>query len=124
MLLVAGAAAVAAVAGAGSAQPAGISGTVEFEGGAAIPKGEVEIYVEVPTARDDALNSPARTRVESDGRSTEMDFSLTSPEDATTSPRPRVVARLERADGWLLARGSAQFETGSPVRVVLHPVMY
>jgi len=124
MLLAAGAAAVAAVAGAGSAQSTGVSGTVEFEGGAAIPKGEVEIYIEASAAQDDALHPPAMTRAESDGRSGAIDFSLTLPADATASPRPRVVARLERADGWLLARGSAQLEIDSPVRVVLHPVMY
>jgi hypothetical protein len=34
------------------------------------------------------------------------------------------VARLERADGWLVARGSAELEAGSPVSVTLNAVMY
>jgi hypothetical protein len=36
----------------------------------------------------------------------------------------QIVARLERADGWLVARGSARFEAGSPVYVTLSAVMY
>jgi hypothetical protein len=34
------------------------------------------------------------------------------------------VVRLERADGWLLARGSARIEAGAPVEVTLNTVMY
>ncbi len=34
------------------------------------------------------------------------------------------MARLERADGWLLARGSAPLNAGSPVPVTLYAVTY
>ncbi|WP_162098794.1 hypothetical protein [Sinorhizobium sojae] len=36
----------------------------------------------------------------------------------------RRASRLQRADGWLVARGSTQFEAGSPVYVTLNAVMY
>lgn len=119
ILLAAGAAAVVAAAGAVSAQSAGVSGTVAFEGGAVIPAGEVEIYIEDPAAHDDAV----RTRVESGGKSRTMDFSL-PPTSSTASSGTRIVARLERADGWLLARGSAQLGIDSPVHITLHTAMH
>lgn len=124
VLSAAGAAAVAAVAGTVSAQPADISGTVGFEGGAVIPGGEIEVYVEDPAARDDARHRAARTRVRSDGGSRAIDFALSPLTGSTASSRAQIVARLERSDGWLLARGSAQFAVGSPVHIVLHAVMY
>jgi hypothetical protein len=49
---------------------------------------------------------------------------LSPPASSTSSPTLRIVARLERADGWLLARGSAQLEAGAPVHVTLNVVMY
>lgn len=124
MLLAAGAAVVAALAARASAQPAGISGTVAFEGGAAIPAGEIAIHVEGPAVEDDARPGAAGTHLTSDGKSRTMDFSLSPPLGSTASPRTRIVARLERADGWLLARGSASLGTGSPVSIVLRTVMY
>ena len=40
-------------------------------------------------------------------------------------PAFRIVARLERAaDDWLVARGSAHFEPGTPADVTLSAVMY
>lgn len=116
--------AAVAVVGAVSAQAATISGTVEFEGGATVPKGEIEIYVDDPAATDDARQRPAETRIESDGGSRAIDFTLASPTSLTASPGIQVIARLERPDGWLLARGSAQVEDGSALYIVLHTVMY
>jgi hypothetical protein len=46
------------------------------------------------------------------------------PAPAIASPTLRIVARLERADGWLLARGSARFEAGAPLEVALRAVVY
>lgn len=122
MLLAAGTAAVAAVAGAAPAQSPDIRGTVEFEGGAFIPKGQLAITVEDPALRDDPQHSAASMRVESDGGSRMMDFSL--PQAGPASESAQVVARLERADGWLLARGSAPLEAGAPILVTLYTVMY
>jgi uncharacterized lipoprotein YbaY len=93
-------------------------------GGAVVPKGQLEIYLEDPAIQDSAQRRVAETRVKSDGGSKAMEFSLSSPASATASPTLRIVARLERADGWLLARGSAQVEAGSPVNVTLKTVVY
>lgn len=124
MLLAAGSAAVAAVAGTVLAQSTGIRGTLEFEDGKIIPKGRIEIYVDDPATKGDVRHSTATTRVESDGGSKTIDFSLSPLTSSTVSTGTQIVARLERADGWLLARGSARLETGSPVHITLYTAMY
>lgn len=123
IILIAGAAAVAAVAGPVAAQSADISGAVTFEGGKAVPEGYLEIYLDDPASRGGEL-AAARTRTKSDGGSKAIAFSLSTPARAVASPTIEVVARLERADGWLVARGSAAFEPGAPVTVTLNTVMY
>jgi hypothetical protein len=95
-----------------------------FEDGTKIPEGRLEIYLEDPAVKDKAQRRAATTSVESDGGSKAIEFSLSPPASSTASPTLRIVARLERADGWLLARGSAQVEAGSPVQVTLNTVMY
>ncbi len=124
VLMAAGAAAVAAAAGTVAAQSTDIRGEVTFEGGAVIPEGHVEIYLEDPAIQDNARRRAAKTSIESDGKSKAIAFSLSPPASATASPTLRIVARLERADGWLVARGSTQFEAGSPIHVTLNTVMY
>lgn len=122
MLMAAGTAAVFAVAGATAAQPTDIRGTVTFNGGAAIPKGHIEISLK-DTASGKKAGGPATTAaLESDGGARTIEFLL--PADPAASPTPEVVARLERADGWLLARGSAMVKPGAPVEITLHTVMY
>jgi hypothetical protein len=122
VLMAAGAAAVAAAAGPAAAQSTDIRGAVTFEGGAAIPKGRLVIYLDDTAVQDNAEGRAAKTRVDSNGGSKAIEFSLSPP--ATASPTLQVVARLERADGWLLARGSAPLAAGSPVNVTLNTVMY
>lgn len=126
VLLSAGTVAVAAVAGAVAvaAQAPDIHGTIAFEGGAAIPKGRIEISIDDPAIQDDAQRAAAGLRVESDGGSKVIDFSLASPEGRAASQGTQIVARLERADGWLLARGSAMLEAKSPVHITLFTAMY
>lgn len=124
MLLGFGAATAIAVSSVGAAQPAGISGTVEFEGGGFIPEGEVEIYVEDLGGREDAQHRAAGTRLKSDGGSREIEFAFSPPAGSSAAPSVQIVARLERTDGWLLARGSAKLETNSPVQITLHVAMY
>lgn len=124
ILMAAGAAAVAAASGTvAAAQSTDIRGAVAFEGGAVVPKGQLEIYLEDPAIQDKTRRRAAKTSVKSDGGSKTIAFSLPMP-STTASQRLQVVARLERADGWLLARGSAQFEAGSTVHVTLNTVMY
>ncbi len=124
VLIAAGAAAVAAAAGTVAAQSTEIRGAVAFEGGAVIPKGHLEIYLEDPAIQGSARRRAAKTSVKSDGGSKTIAFSLALPASSTASPTLQIVARLERADGWLVARGSAQFEAGSPVHITLNTVMY
>lgn len=124
LLVTAGVAAVAVVAKNVAAQSTDMRGTVTFEGGALIPKGRLEIYLDNPAVRDEAQRRIREMRIESNGKSKAIVFSLSPPAGLVESPTLRIVARLERADGWLLARGSAQFEAGSPLEVALNAVMY
>lgn len=120
MLLAAG-----AIAGlAGMAQATDISGTVGFEGGAAIPKGRIEVYIDDPAVQANAGETAARTRLDSDGGSKAVAFSLAAPAGTAASETAQVVAVLKRADGWLLARGSAVVEGDAPVQITLYTVMY
>jgi uncharacterized lipoprotein YbaY len=124
VLLTAGVAAVAAAVGPVAAQPADIRGAVTFEGGAVIPEGYLEIYLEDSAIQDNTRRRVAKTRVKSDGRLKTISFTLSPPASATASRTLQIVARLERADGWLVARGSARFELGSSVNVTLNTVVY
>jgi len=124
VLMTVGAAAVAVVAGSVAAQSTDISGAVMFESGAVIPKGHLEIYLEDPAVQDSARGRSTEMRVKSDGGSKTITFSLTPPASSSVSPTLRIVARLERADGWLMARGSTQFKVGEPVNLTLSTVMY
>ena len=124
ILMVAGLAAVAAAARPAAAQSNEIRGAVTFEGGAGIPQGQLEIYLEDRAVRDEARRRAARTRLKSDGKSKSIAFSLSPSASLSPSRTVQIVARLERADGWLIARGSAQHEMGSPVHITLNAVMY
>jgi uncharacterized lipoprotein YbaY len=124
VLLTAGVAAVAAAVGPVAAQPTDIRGAVTFQGGTVIPKGCLEIYLEDTAIQDNARRRVAKTRVKSDGRIKTIAFSLSPPASVTASPTLQIIARLERADGWLVARGSAQLAAASPVYVTLGAVMY
>ena len=119
VLLAAGTAlAAAAVADASPAASKALRGTVEYEGGKPIPEGQLEITVEDPAASAKARTLPAAS-VPSDGTETAITF------DVPAGPEGReVVAVLERADGWLLARGSAIVTAGDAVTVTLYTVMY
>jgi len=124
VLAAAGAAAVAAATGAAAAQPKEISGTVTFESGKAIPEGRLEIHLEDRGLEDKTQLDAAKTQMQSDGISKAIAFSLPSPASLTASPTRQIIVRLERPDGHLLARGSAQLDAGAPVEVTLNTVMY
>lgn len=125
ILVAAGTAILTAAVGTVAAQSTDMRGTIDFEGGKIIPQGHVDIYLEDRAIQSDALSRAAKTRVNSDGMSKAIAFSVSPPANATaSSPTLQIVARLEREDGWLLARGSAQFEAGSPVHITLNTAMY
>jgi hypothetical protein len=123
VMMAMGAAAIAAAAGQAAGQPTNIYGAITFEGGAPIPEGALEIYLEDPAIQDSARGRAAETHIKSGGGSKVVSFSLAPPASSTSSTL-RIVARLERSDGWLIARGSAQVDAGSPVHVTLSAVMY
>jgi hypothetical protein len=124
VLVAAGAAAVAAAPGTVAAQATDIQGAVVFESGADVPEGVLVIYLEDRAAKGGVPRRRAEMRLQSDGKLKTVEFSVASPAAAIASPNLQIVARLERADGWLVARGSTTFKAGSPVKVTLSPVMY
>lgn len=125
VLMAAGAAAVVAATARAAAQSTHIRGTVAFKGNEAIPEGQLDIYLEDPAIKEKTQRRGAETRIKSSGGSKKLEFSLPlTASPAAASPTLRIVARLERADGWLVARGSAKVEVGSPVHVTLKTVMY
>ncbi|MDQ1899509.1 hypothetical protein RAH32_03490 [Paracoccus sp. WLY502] len=119
MLLALVTAMVAAGAGADTARPTDIKITIDFEGGKAIPEGQLVVHLDDPAGRH-----PARKAAESDGKATKMSLSLPMPAALNSTSPQQVVAELQRADGWLLARGSAQLESDAPVAITLYSVMY
>ena len=124
VLITAGAVAFAAATGAAAQQSLDVTGAVNFKGGAVIPQGHIEIYLEDPAIQDSAQRRIAKTYVESDGGSRTIAFSVSLPAGSAASPMLQIVARLERADGLLVARGSAQFKTLLPVAVTLKEAIY
>ena len=111
--MLAGLAAIA-MAGPVAGQSAQIRGTVAYADGTDIPKGVLAVEVTPASAPGHEL------RLDSDGRSKTIAFSV--PADGVDKGT-RIVAYLERADGWLLARGSATDESGT-VRITLFPAMH
>lgn len=113
-----------AVAGTVGAQSRDMRGGVMYEDGKVIPEGQIEIFLEDPANQSNRRLGNLHIRVESDGKSRQIAFSLARPASAFNSPTLQIVAYLQRADGWLLARGSAQVEAGSPVSITLNTVLY
>ncbi|MGP3698556.1 hypothetical protein [Rhodobacter sp. NSM] len=124
LLLAVSTIALAASATKVTAQPSDIVGVVEFEGGAAIPEGEIDITLDGPASSGHSRQGAAGTRVTSDGKVKSMDFSVSAPAAKGATGNAQLVARLERKDGWLLARGSAPLAADGPVKITLYKVMY
>ena len=116
--------AAGAVAGAATGQPEGLRGSVVFVGDAAIPPGQIAITLEDTAISATARLAPVETALASNGKATAIPFAIEMPANARVSQTLLVVARLERADGWLLARGSAAYRPGHPIEVTLNPAMY
>lgn len=124
MLMAAGTAAVTAVAASAGGQTGAIPGTIVFADGSAIPKGDLVVYLDDSAADARATQPGARSRMISDGGAKVVRFTLPAPADLPAAQTQEIVAELQRADGWLLARGSAQLEPGAPVEITLYTVMY
>lgn len=123
VLVAVGTAAMAAASGSVTAQSSDISGIVEFENGEAIPKGQISVYLEDPAQQTQARSLSA-AEVKSTGGAKTVEFTLAPASSGRSSAPMQVVAQLQRADGWLLARGSVDYQAGTPVRITLYTVMY
>lgn len=121
LLLAAATAALAAGAGAGTARPAHVEVTVNFEGGQPIPKGRLVVHLDSPAGGHPMA---AQASADSGGGSGRMTLSLPLPAEMDRSSPHQIVAWLQRADGWLLARGSAPFQGRSPVVITLYTAMH
>ena len=99
-----------------------IDGIVAFAEAAPIPKGRVVIELEAPQ------HAAIRTTLRSDGTARAIPFSIDGIDGlpSANAPRARLVGRLERNDGRLLARGTAPLREGGagPVSIVLYAAMY
>ena len=97
-----------------------------FEGGNQIPKGSIDIMLEDPAMADKTARQNMTWRVTSTGkdRKIAVPVPVSSPAARTGSGTAQIVARMTRADGWLLARGSARFQADQPIEITLHQVMY
>ena len=100
--------------------------TLTFEGGNQIPKGSIDIMLEDPAMADKTARQNMTWRVTSTGkdRKIAVPVPVSSPAARTGSGTAQIVARMTRADGWLLARGSARFQADQPIEITLHQVMY
>ena len=97
-----------------------------FEGGNQIPKGSIDIMLEDPAMADKTARQNMTWRVTSTGkdRKIAVPVPVPSPAARTGSGTAQIVAQMTRADGWLLARGSAGFQADQPIEITLHQVMY
>ena len=97
-----------------------------FEGGNQIPKGSIDIMLEDPAMTDKTARQNMTWRVTSTGKDRKITVSVPVPSPAarTGSSKTQIVAHMTRADGWLLARGSARFQADQPIEITLHQVMY
>ncbi|WP_284164729.1 hypothetical protein [Frigidibacter sp. SD6-1] len=116
--------AAAIIAGPAAGQPSDLRGTILFEDGKAIPEGYIEIALDDPATRALAGQHPASVRIRSDGKTREIPFAIHLPDTLTVTPSLRVVVRLERTDGWLLARGTAPVVADAATDITLNVAMY
>lgn len=105
-----------------AAQTRTIVGTLSYPDKKIIPKGQVEVFLKGNDVNADP--DSVKTLLTSDGSLQYITFSLELPADTQISKVSQVVARLKREDGWLLARGSANLTTRTPINITLNTVMY
>lgn len=124
ILLAIGASAMITITEATATQSPEIRGTIEFESGKPIPQGQIKITLKDTAIKKSSGNRAAEMQITSDGKSRAIDFSIPRPENLRASSTSTIVARLERTDGWLLARGSTELNPDAPTDIMLYTVMY
>ncbi|KZL01271.1 MULTISPECIES: hypothetical protein [unclassified Pseudovibrio] len=106
------------------AQASDIRGTLTFAGDTEIPKGQIKIYIEDTAIKDSTRELTTQTHLNSLGKSKAIDFSVARPSNVQASPTLRIIAQLQRPDGWLLAQGSIKVNSGKPLGIMLYRTMY
>ncbi|WP_108819464.1 hypothetical protein [Pseudovibrio sp. Alg231-02] len=106
------------------AQASDIRGTLTFAGDTEIPKGQIKIYIEDTAIKDSTRELTTQTHLKSSGKSKTIDFSVTRPSNIQASPTLRIIAQLQRPDGWLLAQGSTKIKSSKPLGIMLYRTMY
>ncbi|KZK92252.1 hypothetical protein PsAD5_04007 [Pseudovibrio sp. Ad5] len=106
------------------AQASDIRGTLTFAGDTEIPKGQVKIYIEDTAIKDSTRELTTQIHLNSSGKSKAIDFSVARPSNVQVSPTLRIIAQLQRPDGWLLAQGSTKIKSGKPLGIMLYRTMY
>lgn len=102
-----------------------IRGTITYEGGDRIPEGGITLLADDAAHGGGGSRSHRETRLQSDGAARAIGFDVQVRPQAMDAPPRRLVALLERSDGWLIARGSVRLaDDDRDVRVVLSEVMY
>lgn len=120
-LLVAGTGAISKTT---EAQASDIRGTLTFAGDTEIPKGQIKIYIEDTAIKDSTRELTTQTHLKSSGKSKAIDFSVTRPSNIQASPTLRIIAQLQRPDGWLLAQGSTKIKSGKSLNIIFYQTMY
>jgi len=124
LILGASAAALAAFVHRGAAQPEAVRGVVIFANDGKIPKGGIELFLTDPARRGAEEHRIAQATLHSNGTAERIEFAFELPQPLPQSATRQIVARLERPDGWLIARGRAKLRAGVPVFIRLDTVMY
>jgi len=102
-----------------------IQGEVTYATGGAIPAGYLKIRLEDLSGSTKAQRRIAEVHVKSSGAAGSEPFILQAPRARLAGSAPlEVVVRLEREDGWLIARGSGRVRGTETVSVTLNTVMY
>ncbi|RJE79714.1 hypothetical protein [Paracoccus sp. JM45] len=122
--MTAGIAAFAVVSGQAVRASDGIRCIVTFEGDMPIPEGQIEVVIENAGLQSENQPSALTFRMPSDGQSRQILFDLPLPVNIKTKSGVQIVAYLERKDGWLLARGSAEFKTTAPNKIELFTAIH
>lgn len=101
-----------------------IRGTVRQNDGKAIPAGKIEICLDDTANQAGMPHCADKTQISSNGKARHIDFSIPAPKSALKSPTFRILARLKRTDGWLIAGGRAKPNGRLEADISLSKVMY
>ena len=98
-----------------------LDATLVSANGEAIPEGEIVVIFEGAESVPQSRRAAPEMRFKSEGEAKAVKVSLP---EVPSGANVQIVATVERADGWLLARGSAKLRDDGRVEVMLHQVMY